>query len=145
MGLMSWLQKALAGDATQELSGHENEVRSGLNLKQTLDVHAAWKQRLQNVIDGMSLEQLDVATVAQDDLCVLGKWIYGDGRVHYGHLPEYEVLRQAHSQFHLCAGEVLAKSQSGNLVDAAKLLKGEFRTASNNNQLELVRLFAVIK
>lgn len=47
----------------------------GLNLKQALGAHQAWKGRLQKVLNGERNENLDIATVAQDTHC---KWIYSE-------------------------------------------------------------------
>ncbi len=144
MALIDWLRKKLAGDETETLAltaTAEEETLSGLNLKQVLDAHTAWRGRLQNALDGSNTEELDVTVVSQDSFCTLGKWVYGSGKQLYSHLPEYESLRQAHAHFHLCAGEVLTEHQDGNLATATELLKTKFRTASNKNQLELVRLF----
>lgn len=146
MGLFDWFSKSVAGDETAKLEIEpEEEVLAGLNLKQVLDAHTAWKTKLQNALDGTSAENLDVAVVCQDDLCTLGKWLYGEGKNKYGQLPEYESTRVAHSEFHLCAGEVLMEHQDGNVDLAATLLKTKFRSASNRNQLELVRLFTVAR
>ena len=41
--------------------------------------HIKWKIRLGQFIDGTSTEKLDSAMVCKDNVCVLGKWIYGDG------------------------------------------------------------------
>ena len=47
----------------------------GLNLKQALGAHQAWKGRLQKVLDGECNENLDIATVSQDTHC---KWNYSE-------------------------------------------------------------------
>lgn len=147
MALMDWLRKKLTHDKIEAIapaSGTE-EILSGLDVKQVLDAHSAWKNRLQDALDGTSSEELDVSIISQDSFCALGKWIYSAGKDSYSHLPEYESLRSAHAHFHLCAGEVLTEHQDGNLASAAQLLKTKFRTASNKNQLELVRLFTAAR
>ena len=118
---------------------------AGLNLKQALEAHQAWKGKLQKVLDGESSERLDITTVSQDAHCVLGKWIYSEGKKLYSHLPEYEFVRTAHADFHVCAGEVLSQHQAGHSLEAEVLLKTKFRTASNKNQMLLTNLFRVAK
>ncbi|MEQ1488210.1 MAG: CZB domain-containing protein [Methylotenera sp.] len=146
MALFDWFKKSVAGDETVKLEiAPDEEELAGLNLKQVLDAHTAWKTRLQNALDGTSAESLDVAVVCQDNLCALGKWLYSEGKNKFSHLAEYESTRVAHSEFHLCAGEVLMEHQDGNADLAATLLRTKFRTASNRNQLELVRLFTVAR
>lgn len=152
MSLFDWLQKRLASDDHVELKpthvekvNPDDKILFGLNLTQVLDAHSAWRIRLEAVLKGTSTEELDVSIVAQDSYCVLGKWLYGPGKKSFSHLPEWEVARRAHAEFHLCAAEVLTEYQDDNLEAAQKLLKQKFRTASNKNQLELVRLFTAAK
>jgi hypothetical protein len=105
----------------------------------------AWKVRLQGTLLGTSNEQLEVAVVAQDNVCALGKWLYTEGKQHYSHLPEYEELRKTHADFHLCAGEVLIEFHNNQIESATQLLRGKFRNLSDVIQLDLVRLFAAAK
>jgi len=146
MSLKSWLLKKLAGDdsAKLELSPEEEQL-SGLNLQEVLGAHMAWKDKLTSTLNGTSEESYDVTSVSQDTLCVLGKWLYGPGKKDYAHIPEYEALRAIHAEFHLCAGEVLIEYGKGEVISADKILKGKFRDASNQIQLELVRLFSSVK
>lgn len=144
MALMEWLQKHLAGDEKAVLSKEEDSL-SGLSLFESIGTHKAWRQRLQATLDGTSSENIDVGTVAQDNLCILGKWLYGPGRSLYAHLPEYEVLRKAHAEFHICAGEILLEHQNGNSGSAMVIMKGPFSNFSNQIQLDLVKLFTAAK
>lgn len=114
---------------------------SGLNLRQVLDAHTAWKFRLQQVLDGNSTEEMEVEIVSQDNRCILGKWLYSEGKKLYAHLPEYESIRTAHAEFHLCAGQVLMAHQDGDVAKASQILHLQFRTASNKNQFALISLF----
>ena len=140
--LKDWLNKMLSGNNNEELIiSPEEEMLSGLNLKEVLDTHGAWKNKLENELSGNSNEPIDVTKTAKDHVCTLGKWIYGPGKSKYSTLSEYEPLRKAHADFHLVAAEVVIEHQSGNKDLAQKLLKTKFRSASNINQLELVRLF----
>ncbi len=146
MSLKSWLIKKLAGDnsAKLELSPEEEQL-SGLNLQEVMGAHMAWKQKLTSTLNGSSKEKHDISIVSQDALCVLGKWLYGPGKKSYAKLPEYTALKQIHAQFHSCAGEVLTEFEKGDQAKAESILKGEFREASNQIQLELVRLFSSAK
>jgi hypothetical protein len=146
MGLLNWLFSSDSGHDAGELKvADEDEVIPGLNLKQVLEAHTAWKGRLQRVLDGTSNETLAVADVSQAGKCELGRWIDGEGKQLYGKMEEFDKLQKAHSLFHLTAGEVLVEYQDGNVDHAHELLKSKFQTASNKNQLELVRLFAASK
>jgi len=80
MGLFDWFREYFTEDENSESEFAPEEVLlSGLNLKQALDAHAAWKERLQKVLDGVSTEALDVVVTSQDNHCVLGRWIYSKG------------------------------------------------------------------
>ena len=116
-----------------------------LNLKQVLDAHRDWKVRLQDVLEGTSDERFDIETVSQDCHCFLGKWIYSKGKKQFGHMPEYEAVRQAHADFHHAAGQVLTEHFLGDSTTAQIILKTKFRTASHRNQIELTRLFSSAK
>lgn len=146
MGLLDWLKRKQAGDDSAVLTFDKGEDEfAGLNLHQVLDAHMAWRTRLQDVLKGTSTEVLEVRQIAPDNLCVLGKWLYGPGKQQFGELPEYEVLRTIHGQFHHTAGRILADSKKGNQDAAERLLRGEFRTLSDQIQLALVRLWAARK
>ncbi|VAW63329.1 hypothetical protein MNBD_GAMMA09-535 [hydrothermal vent metagenome] len=146
MSLKDWLLKKLSGDDSVklELSAEEQEL-SGLNLQEVLGAHMAWKEKLNSTLDGSSVERYEVGVVAQDSLCVLGKWLYGPGKKLYSQLAEFEALRKIHAEFHICAAEVLKAHEKGDSKAAGKLLNGEFRDASNAIQLDLVRLFSSAK
>ena len=146
MSLMDWLRKRLAGDESAKLElGKDEESLSGLNLNEVLNAHLAWKDRLGATLAGTSSEKLQIAQVAVDNLCVLGKWLHGAGKQEFGQLPEFAALVETHRKFHLTAGEVLVEHESGHREHAQSVLQGEFRTQSNRIQLDLVRLFAKAK
>ena len=136
----------LSTSKTGQLEAAEPQSNlAGLDLRQVLDAHVAWKGRLQKVLDGTSTEHFDIAKASEDCHCFLGKWIYGEGKSMYGRLPEFESVRSAHAAFHACAGKVLAEHMLGNGDEATHLLSTKFRSASNRNQLELVRLFTAAR
>lgn len=143
MAILEWLKRKTAGDDTAvlQIDAHEQEF-SGLNLKQVIDAHLAWKSRLLAVLDGTSAERLDPGVVQMDDQCILGKWLYGAAKPLYGRLPQYEALKQTHAAFHLSAGEVLRQFMGHNPEAARKLLRAGFSTLSDRIQLDLVRLYA---
>ena len=143
MGLLKWLEKKLAGDSSAKLTFDKGQEEfAGLNLKQVLDAHLAWNDRLTKYLDGTSEENLDVHQIAPDNLCILGKWIYGPGEKQFDQLIEFRDLRDTHKEFHLTAGQVLMEHNDGNRQTANQLLAGKFRSLSSKIQLNLVRLYA---
>lgn len=137
MALLSWLDKTATEPKALTVSG--------VDLKYVLDTHHLLKKKLLDQMDGTSTEPLDVATLSQDDMCAIGKWLYGEGKTLYGHLPEYEIARQVHAELHLCAGEVLTQHLIGNQDHALALLKTKYRSTSSKNQMEFTRLFKAAK
>ncbi len=137
MALLSWLDKSVTEPKVLALSG--------IDLKYVLDTHHVLKKKLLDEMDGTGGEPLDIGTLSQDNVCAIGKWLYGEGKTLYGHLPEYETARQVHAELHLCAGEVLAQHQMGNQDHALAILKTKYRTTSSKNQMEFTRLFKAAK
>jgi hypothetical protein len=147
MGIFEIFSKNLVNDAEVKLVANEDVKGklSGLDLKHEMDAHGAWKTKLQKLLESDDCENLDVVISAGDCYCTLGKWLYGKGKAIYGRTPEYEALRIAHANLHTTAGEVLTEHILGNREEAEHLLKTKFKSASNRNQLALVRLFAAAK
>ena len=144
--LRSWLGRRLKGKTGEKLViGPSEGTLSGLNLKEVLDAHEAWKDKLDKELSGTSNEHIDPEVIASDCHCVLGKWLHGKGKKDYSKLPEYKPALNAHADFHKAAAEVVIQHQANNTQKAQLLLKTSFRTASNDNQLELVRLFTAAK
>jgi Chemoreceptor zinc-binding domain len=153
MGIFDFLNKGFPEGAKVEKAKLEaaqpaqaaQPTQSGLSLKQVLDTHQDCKASLQKVLEGESNEVLDIEIVSADKHCTLGKWIYKEGKQLYGDLPEYELARKAHAEFHVYAGEALKQHQLGNQVFADVILKTKFRNTSNKNQLALNSLFGAAK
>jgi hypothetical protein len=127
------------------LFSSDSSVMYEPNLKDVLNAHIAWTDRLQAVIDGTSTEALDVAEISQSSECEFGKWMDNEGHRLYGHLPEFDALYKEHSKFHLIAGEVLIEQIDGNSANAVYLLKSKFQPVSNKTEQGMIRLFSAIK
>ena len=72
-----------------------------MDFDAAMNAHMDWKLKLRSYIarpDG----SLNSATVAKDNECALGKWIYGEGKA-YASIPEYSELKSEHAKFHKCA------------------------------------------
>ena len=146
MGLLSWLEKKLSGDhsAVLAIEKHEEEF-AGLNLRDVLDAHLAWNDRLRKYLEGTSDEKLDVKQIAPDNLCILGKWIYGPGQKKFGKMNEFIELKQTHTHFHHTAGQIVQEFANGKTDNATGLLRGKFRTLSSQIQLNLIKLYGSAK
>ena len=143
MSILGWLKGALVGEAVPKMEfAHNEQHLHGLDMKAALEAHSAWKTRLEAQIRGDAGETLNVATVAADTNCALGKWLHGDAKTEFADYPEYAQLRKAHADFHICAGGILSDAHDGNMEAAGDSLRKNFRHHSDAVQLALVRLYA---
>ena len=91
------------------------------DLRDALAAHAKWKTHLKNAVESGSSE-FSVPTVARDDQCAFGKWLYGPAAAELGGSPHYAACKQAHAQFHASAAEVLGLAVGGQRDEAQKRL-----------------------
>lgn len=102
-----------------------------MNFDDAIAAHIKWKVRLNQFIDGTGTEKLDSNVVCKDNVCDLGKWIYGDGAKHKV-APSYKNLVNLHANFHKCAAEVVKKVETGDKNSAKTMLSGPFANASKD-------------
>ena len=117
-----------------------SEQAGDIDFDAIIDAHQAWKQKLRSAIGGGEERKLNPDDVCKDNLCALGKWIYGAGR-EYERTSEYEPLRHTHAKFHVCAGDILRRAQAGDKDGANAILVGDFFDLSNRT----VQLIAAMK
>ncbi len=87
-----------------------------MNFDEAVAMHAKWKRKLRQYVARHDAS-LRPADVSLDHKCVLGQWIYGEGGAHAA-LPEYTRLKYEHARFHIIAGELVQKANSGEFIDA---------------------------
>jgi hypothetical protein len=120
------------------MPGSENQF---VDFMEAIEAHVRWKVRLEALLAGTSEEELDADAVGRDDLCVLGKWIYGPGGEAHGDNPKFVALRRIHAEFHQSAGEVVRCAARGEHDHAREILnRGEYAKASHRIKAELARL-----
>lgn len=110
-----------------------------MNFDDAIAAHIKWKVRLNQFIDGTSTEQLKSETICKDNLCDLGKWIYGEGAA-YKAKPNYTTLVSKHANFHRCAADVVKKVESNDKPGAKSLLAGAFAAASKETVTAIMEL-----
>lgn len=100
-----------------------------MNFQDAAKAHVEWNVKLRMYIDGQG--ELDASTVCKDNQCVLGQWIYGEGKAHEA-LPEYGELRAAHAEFHQIAGDIVKMIDANQKDEAKQALEtgGKFRDLS---------------
>lgn len=79
-----------------------------MDFDKVISAHTSWKNRFKKYLNGE--EQLEPQTVAKDDVCELGRWLYGAGQAFAQH-PEFADLKTKHAQFHAQAAQVIRASQ----------------------------------
>ena len=114
-----------------------NDLIPGLDMHTAISAHLELSTRLRALIDGQSREALKAATVSSDSQCALGKWIHGRAALRYAAHSEFGSLRDAHAQFHSCAGNALEVHQQGNQAAARALHNGALRQATDAFRREL--------
>jgi len=110
-----------------------------MNFDDAISAHIKWKIRLTQFIEGSAAEKLQSATAGKDNLCELGKWIYGEG-AKYKALPHYADLVKKHADFHGHAAEVVKKVEAGDRVGAKSALGGPFAAASKDTVTAIMNL-----
>ena len=68
--------------------------------------HIDWVRRILLAMDGEA-PALDPAELHDHHQCRLGKWYYGRGRDHYGHLPEFQAMESLHREIHHLGPRIL--------------------------------------
>ena len=101
-----------------------------MDLDSAFQKHGGWIEEFCTAI--FNQDTLDVAVYENDNLCELGKWLYGDGKAKYGKLNAYSDLISSHATFHKLAGKVVQAINAKDFKHAELLLgsDGEYAAAS---------------
>jgi hypothetical protein len=123
----------------------QEEITQVINLYDAVMAHKAWKKRLFEYLEGRSKEDLQPGKICVDYLCVLGKWIHSDGKLHFGDQPEFIKLVEEHAKFHFHAAKVVEAHQVGNSNLAMEILTGTFDEQSKKTVNCLTRLNSLVE
>ncbi|MBS9777715.1 MAG: CZB domain-containing protein [Gammaproteobacteria bacterium] len=122
------------------------EISSAVDITTVIGAHNAWKRNVISVIEGTATQDFDANTVKQDNVCILGKWIYGDSSNQYSDTEEFQELKTLHTQFHSIAGTAIQLAQSGQASEARAMVEtGEYPTLSRNITMLLTTLYRQTK
>ncbi|MFA6457094.1 MAG: CZB domain-containing protein [Bacteroidota bacterium] len=144
MGVLSWLKDTMAGKQSAKLEFDSNEESfEGLNMKEVITAHLAWKDRLDRFISGVSTEKLSPEIIAQDNHCALGKWIE-QSEDKFKKEPEFDELKETHRNFHKYAAQVVTKYHDGDFKGARERLDTDVNMYSSRVQLKIIQLYKVI-
>ena len=106
------------------------QVRGEVSFPEAIAAHLAWKQRLIDALAGQAAQDLDCNVIGKDTLCTLGQWIHGAGKKRYGDLSSFVELREQHAHFYRIACDVVKLSRTRDVVEAKRLMDGEFQKTS---------------
>lgn len=60
-----------------------------MNLVGALQKHMYWKIEFRDAISNQG--EMDAVTIAKDNCCELGKWLYGEGKIECSGFPGYAI------------------------------------------------------
>jgi len=101
-----------------------------MDFDAAIGTHSKWKRTLRRSL-ATGEAGLHPDDFRADDKCELGQWIYGEGARHSA-LSEFINLKYAHARFHTVVGELVAKANAGEAVNAEMepCSNSEFSTTS---------------
>jgi methyl-accepting chemotaxis protein len=91
-----------------------------MDLSTAIQKHAEWKTKFRSAM--MKHEQLDVATIAKDNCCDLGKWLHGEAKDQYGQLGSHMECVKKHAEFHTEAATVALEINKKDYPKAETML-----------------------
>ena len=86
-----------------------------MELWSPIRAHAEWIVLLRESLYGHG--HLTPAMASDEERCALGQWLK-DRQPIYGHLPEYQMVEQAHREFHRRASDCLHLANTGRRAQA---------------------------
>jgi methyl-accepting chemotaxis protein len=104
-----------------------------MDLQEAIRAHSEWKTKLRGAITAQST--LDVATIARDDCCQLGKWLHGDSKPVYGPLSSHVACLHKHADFHKEAAKVAGAINAKKFTDAEQMLESGSAYALASNEV----------
>jgi methyl-accepting chemotaxis protein len=104
-----------------------------MDLQEAIRAHSEWKTKLRGAIAAKS--QLDVATIARDDCCILGKWLHGESKSVFGPLASHQACMKKHAVFHKEASKVAGAINIGKLAEAQSMLESGTPYALASNEV----------
>lgn len=76
--------------------------------------HRYWVKWMENWLAGIS----DKTPPFDSHLCRFGVWYHGEGRNHYGHIPEFQAIDAIHEEVHRLGLELVAHKFANQLEEA---------------------------
>lgn len=104
-------------------------------IEKAITAHQVWTEKFEaDLADSTVPEHFEIASY--DDLCDVGKWLYGlDDEVK--HQPDYRKVKNLHHDFHSVAGEIVQLMKLKQFKAARELLDGEYLAITTELQSAL--------
>lgn len=111
-----------------------------MDLNLAIAIHNEWKTFLLAAI--INNEKLDATSIAKDNCCELGKWLYSDGKIQFEMLSGFAACVTKHAVFHAEAAKVAERINTRHYQEAHAMLRAgtAYSTASNKLQASLLSL-----
>lgn len=111
-----------------------------MDPNQAIQKHAQWKVGFQRAV--LANEPMDVAVLAKDNQCELGKWLYGEAQARYGMRAAHGQCLAHHAAVHVEAAKIAAvlNAQCQNEAEHMLASGSPFLKASTAFILSLIEL-----
>lgn len=93
-----------------------------MNFQEAAKAHREWNTKLRMYLNGSGA--LNPEDIQKDNLCILGQWIYSEGK-KYAHYHEYKELREIHAEFHQNASHIVRLIDKNQKEEANKELDAD--------------------
>jgi len=85
---------------------------SSIDFSRARIVHKKWKANLRRFLSGE--DSLTKEEAFYHESCELGKWIYSDGMMKYGRIPEMRKIEKTHARLHTRVRELVEMKSANN-------------------------------
>ncbi|UYZ82879.1 hypothetical protein MTZ49_09665 [Entomomonas sp. E2T0] len=139
MSLEAWLEGLIKGKDEPLTVPKDKMMLNGLYIGDAIKSHIDWRENWFVAVLERRVGDYEFTKVTADNLCNVGQWIYSLGKKYEG-MPEYELLKQKHAEFHMCAGKAVKLHKEGSLVNAMATAKGPLLDLSQEIGLSFIKL-----
>jgi hypothetical protein len=108
-----------------------------MDINEAIAAHLNWKMQLLMYVEKVGDPKL--GAVAQDDSCILGRWMKVEASRYAGN-PTFETVRTVHARIHRLAGEIVRKADAGDKQGALHDIDGTFNELSLELKAQLHKL-----
>jgi hypothetical protein len=118
-----------------------------MNFDEAIRAHTDWRIKLLGSTRNPSSADLDAVAISKDNVCELGKWIYGEGKTYVAR-PEFKEPITAHAEFHKAAGNVVTLVKANQRQQAEQMLNDRhspYGQASSKVMTLLMKMRTVAK